>query len=556
MSFEYCEYDNYLPYFAQPALDFLAPEYILQRRCEFASDRFSLGCLAVACYNRGNSVMQNRNNLLTYKQGVERLSQVSLMATPAELARTVRGLLTAEFENRVSLEEFQKCNFFTSSILMCSIVEMERLCEKTPVNKAKFLKDFARVLPQYHDHTLYRKVLPYLLDETKDPLLLPFLLPDLYLIFEKLTPRQFAEKAADELKPVFATREPIQAVAAILHGLPLLISKSSKDYLKNVVLPFVFAVLDSENVKVQDKALSVVPSLTGLLDFTNVKNGLFPRVLALYSKSKVVSVKINCLICFASFVEVLDKFSVTEKMLPAMKDAPMQQPGVLMALLGTYDKLARCLLDTDLIATEVLPRLWSLSISKTLNVSQFQKFMNIVRELATMVEVTHVAQLGEVERIEDQLNDADTRDSPLDAEQGLNCLLISFLLEFISPIVVAFESYEELVANQQKKPPPMAARPSATSGDPSLIGNSSARRASAGSAGQFSKPALVPQQPSTWETITATAKLANLALSSPAARQAMSAAVRAQTRPPSQTATSQKDVVDLFDPLGSSKTNS
>ena len=57
----------------QPSLDYLAPEYILEKSCTTQSDMYSMGMLLYAIYNQGRALFENRNNLLSYKSNVEQV---------------------------------------------------------------------------------------------------------------------------------------------------------------------------------------------------------------------------------------------------------------------------------------------------------------------------------------------------------------------------------------------------------------------------------------------------------------------------------------------------
>ena len=57
----------------QPCLDYLAPEYVVGGRCDPYSDMFSLGCLAVATFNKCKPPFENHNTLETFKKNAEKV---------------------------------------------------------------------------------------------------------------------------------------------------------------------------------------------------------------------------------------------------------------------------------------------------------------------------------------------------------------------------------------------------------------------------------------------------------------------------------------------------
>ena len=75
MSFQFQEYNTGKPLHTQPNLDYLAPEYILEKSCTTQSDMYSMGMLIYAVYNQGRPLFENRNNLLSYKSNVEQVGE-------------------------------------------------------------------------------------------------------------------------------------------------------------------------------------------------------------------------------------------------------------------------------------------------------------------------------------------------------------------------------------------------------------------------------------------------------------------------------------------------
>ena len=58
---------------AQPDLNYAAPEYILSRSCDVSSDMFSLGVLIHSIYNKGRPPFDCDNNMTAFKRNVEQV---------------------------------------------------------------------------------------------------------------------------------------------------------------------------------------------------------------------------------------------------------------------------------------------------------------------------------------------------------------------------------------------------------------------------------------------------------------------------------------------------
>jgi SCY1-like protein 2 len=148
--------------------------------------------------------------------------------------------------------------------------------------------------------------------QMKDPHLLPYILPNVFSIAAIVSPQQFASLVLPSLKPLFTIKEPPQNMLTLLDNLNTLQEKTEKAVFRertseppfmlhrvsvcaSDVLPLVYNALDSEHatvrhtasflfrailshVKVQERALGVVPGLCESIDYAEVQAVLFPRV--------------------------------------------------------------------------------------------------------------------------------------------------------------------------------------------------------------------------------------------------------------------------------------
>ena len=78
------------------------------------------------------------------------------------------------------------------------------------------MKGLARILGQFSDKLLKRKILPSLIEETRKHYLLPFVIPNIFFIAEKMESDEFARDLLPSLKPLFLIRDPPQAMLSML----------------------------------------------------------------------------------------------------------------------------------------------------------------------------------------------------------------------------------------------------------------------------------------------------------------------------------------------------
>lgn len=100
--------------------------------------------------------------------------------------------------------EFQQSQFF-DNILVSSIRFLDSLPAKSPNEKSQFMRGLPRILEQFPKSVLEKKVLPALLEETKDRELLSLILQNVFKII-KLLPsgkRAFTDRVIPQLRDTF-----------------------------------------------------------------------------------------------------------------------------------------------------------------------------------------------------------------------------------------------------------------------------------------------------------------------------------------------------------------
>ncbi|KAI9327549.1 kinase-like domain-containing protein [Obelidium mucronatum] len=391
---------NYPP-FCSPSLDFLAPEAVLDSRVDSRSDIWSLGCLIYAIFNQGVSPLYTNDNLQSYrsKVGAVHLHVDVAKNVPSSLVEPLQRMIQKDPASRLSLAEFQTSAFF-DNILVSTISFLEAFVEKNQISKAQFLKGLVKMLPQFSMKLVNRKILPALLNEIKDPLMTPFVLPNIFWISEHSTNEEFNARILPALKSVFKITDPPQAILLLLSRMDIFLKKvPSAEVFKQDVMPLVYSALDIPVPQVQEQAIKMIPSLLSKLDFTSTKSILFPKIQAIYLSTTSLSIRIACLITIHGMLKILDKFTIVEKLIPVLKQNKVREAGLLLAILAVYDEVSRHV-DREVVAGEVLPEVWKMSVDQVLNVKQFKKFMKVIRELTDRIEEQHTKFLEEVKSMD------------------------------------------------------------------------------------------------------------------------------------------------------------
>lgn len=159
------------------------------------------------------------------------------------------------------------------------------------------------------------------------------------------------------------------------------------------------------------------------MDFSTIKNELFPVVASVFSRTNSLGIKIRGLealviLCGGSANEnielsdgldgtgvskpskpngssILDKYTVQEKVIPLLKAIKTKEPAVMMAALAVFQQVGK-ITDADFLAIEVLPMLWNFSLGPLLNLEQFHNYMNLIKNLSSKVEQEQIRKLRDL----------------------------------------------------------------------------------------------------------------------------------------------------------------
>ncbi|KAI0048222.1 kinase-like protein [Auriscalpium vulgare] len=400
-SWEFPTFDRRMSTYTQRSFDYMAPEYALDEVLTTSSDMYSLGCLMYAVHLKGEPPFKNFGNLGSIREhsgrplnGMDRLDR--------DLQSMLSSLVTRQPQPRPTPTTLPSLAFFSSlPISTLNFLDRSNFAAKSREEKISFMKGLTSVLERFSEGLRIRKILPTLLEEMKDTHLLPYILPNVFSIAKIISPAQFASLVLPSLKPLFVIKEPPQNMLTLLDNLGTLQSKTEKNVFREHVLPLVYNALESEHAIVQERALQAVPDLCESIDYAEVQGVLFPRVALVFTKTRILSVKVATLVTFLSMIKTLDQSSLTQKLVPLLSKIRTKEPAVTMATLSVQEAMG-LKVEREAVATLVLPQLWAMSMGPLLNVDQFQRFMGVIRTLGDRVEKEHNQYLRDSQRIEDR----------------------------------------------------------------------------------------------------------------------------------------------------------
>ncbi|KAI1169937.1 kinase-like domain-containing protein [Nemania sp. FL0916] len=434
--------DTRLPRHVQINLDYTSPDFVLDTNLTTSADMFSLGLLCIALYNSPHrSPIETGGSQSAYRRIFNSSSTVpssgneflSKRPLPKDLANHVLPrLITRRPAQRMTAREFQESQYF-DNILVSTIRFLDAFPAKTPSEKSSFMRGLNKVLPSFPKSVMEKKVLPALLEELKDRELLSLILQNVFKIMSLLpsSKRAFSEKVRPRLKEIFIdnakqSQEKDTArdagLMVVLENTSLIAENSSGKDFKDDVLPIILTAIESSTPSLVDAALRGLPNVLPVLDFSTIKNELFPVIAAVFSKTNSLAIKVRGCRAFvilcggsnesssddggidgmpfdkkkkSSSSSALDKYTMQEKIVPLIKAIKTKEPAVMMAALDVL-RVVGDNADAEFVAIEILPILWNMSLGPLLDLKQFQNFMSLIKSLSHRVEDEQAKKLQEL----------------------------------------------------------------------------------------------------------------------------------------------------------------
>ncbi|KAF2131778.1 hypothetical protein P153DRAFT_374556 [Dothidotthia symphoricarpi CBS 119687] len=446
---EVLNYDARLPRHVQLNVDYTSPDFVMDGNVTPAADMFSLGMLIIALYNSPHkSPLDFNGSTSSYKRAFSSSSSVpsktnnfmSAQPLPRDVSSGVLDrLITRRPAQRLNAREFQQASYF-DNVLVSTIRFLDSLPGKTPNEKSQFMKGLPKILIQFPKSVLEKKILPALLEEMKDRELLTLILQNVFKIVTVLPSgkRAFTDKVIPKLRETFLSTPAPSAkgvaqerdslkeagLMVLLENMQTAAENSSGKEFKENILPIVNYALESPTHSLVDAALRTLPVVLPMLDFSTIKNELFPVIAAIFAKTSSMGIKIRGLEAFktlcggggedsndlqsdgltgmvhapkakSSNVSILDKYTIQEKIIPLLRGIKTKEPAVMMAALDVFKAISN-LLDSDFLAMDVLPIVWQFSLGPLLNLPQFQAYMSLIKSMSARVENEQTRKLQEL----------------------------------------------------------------------------------------------------------------------------------------------------------------
>lgn len=382
-----------MPKYAQPDLNYVAPEIQHKSKCSISSDMFSLGMLMVAVFNGGQSLIQaNHSTNLYFKQAGLIIEQVKnvLHRIPVGLQEAVSRLVNPDTRQRPSTQLLSLIQYFSDPAVQ-ALQFLDVIGMKDPSQKAQFFRTtLTEVFPFIPRKLWFQHTWPLLEQEIRSQEVLAAVLEPVLFLVKECSPQEYRSIILPALRPVFANPKSIQASVTMLERLPIILEKSSEEDLRNLILPLLFNALDSKMSQIQMAAVSVIPSVLDYFPDDIVRKEILPKTRKVYEQNGGdVKIVLAVLACVAKILDKLDKSAIIDEVLPLILEVKLQDVNVLVRVLEIYRMMIadkRYGLSVNLIATKVLPLLIPQLVNPQLQYEHFVVVHEVLQEMFDAID--------------------------------------------------------------------------------------------------------------------------------------------------------------------------
>ncbi|XP_013108026.2 SCY1-like protein 2 [Stomoxys calcitrans] len=398
------EHSTSIHMLAQPSLEYTAPEIALNNINSTDSDLFALGILIFTIYS-GKPLKLFGSDYSAFRRHANDLNQRKyppMNAVPSELTESLKALLHPSPHLRPKLHDLKEVTYF-HDVGVKTLSYLDSLYQWDNLQKSKFYKGLPQIIPTLPHRVNLHSILPYLVKEFVNSPMIPFVLPNVLLIAEMSSQKEYCDHILPHLKPIFKLTDPIQILLIFMQKMDLLLKLTPAEEVKLHVLPLLYRSLECDMPQIQELCLNVLPTFSTLIDYNAMKNSVIPRIKKLCLVSSNVSVKVNCLISIGKLLENLDKWLVLDEILPFLQQIQSREPAIIMAVIGIY-KIAmtntKLGITKDVMAHKCIPFLIPLSVENGLTIAQFNTIVALIKEMFARVEKEQREKLEQLSTIQ------------------------------------------------------------------------------------------------------------------------------------------------------------
>ncbi|XP_049694120.1 SCY1-like protein 2 isoform X3 [Helicoverpa armigera] len=382
---------------SQPNLDFLAPEVQTSGHCSILSDMFSLGLVICAVFNNGKPLIQANNNPMLYMKQIEFLDQQVIQVlprVPTALQEAVQRLLARDPHPRPTTQLLPLIKYFNRGEHEQAIAAMQFLdvvTMKDPNQKANFYRTtLIDALPCIPKKLRWQHIWPALQMEVRTAEVLASVLQSVMWLVRESTQEEFSFYIMPTLKILLNSPKSIQASVTILENLHTIMQKCTQAEIDNEILPALYHALDSNTTQIQAASLIAVQNICDVLEDRILHTTILNKVKALLERNQSDVKIISLILCFFEKIIVrLERTHILEQVIPTLLAMRLSDPDIVNRVVKLYKNLLlerKFGLNTNVMATKMIPSLAPQTVNPALNVDQFTNLMEILYDMLENID--------------------------------------------------------------------------------------------------------------------------------------------------------------------------
>ncbi|KAJ8737244.1 hypothetical protein PYW07_000515 [Mythimna separata] len=389
----------------QPNLDFLAPEVQTSGHCSILSDMFSLGLVMCAIFNNGKPLIQANNNPMLYMKQIEFLDQQVIQVlprVPAPLQEAVQRLLARDPHPRPTTQLLPLIKYFNihsskgdSEVAIAAMQFLDIVTMKDPQQKAHFYRTtLIEALPVIPAKLRWQHIWPALQSEVRTAEVLASVLQSVMWLIREANEDEFTfymfPTIKLEIMGLVHTPKSIQASVTILENLHIIMKKCTKEEMETDILPSLFHALDSNTFQIQAASLIATQNICDTVEDKALHASLLNKVKALLERNQSDVKIISLILCFFEKTVVrLDRSHILEQVIPTLLAMRLSDPDIVTRVVKLYKNLLmerKFGLNTNVMATKMIPSLAPQTVNPALNIDQFTNLMEILYDMLESID--------------------------------------------------------------------------------------------------------------------------------------------------------------------------
>ena len=372
-----------------PDLSFVAPELVLNNKCYYTSDMFSLGLIIYQILkdHLGDSkthlfMKLNSNSINAYKNFMNSFD--SYLSSKLKFENDdnflLSKLLQKQYNSRPRVRDIIDTPWFNDPKLKALnfVMNLESNDQKKNV---EFLEKLPKIVGMFEKKIIVKRFLPALLKAIKVETLINPCLPAIFSICESPTFNiDFGREIWPKLKDLFKLRSlPAAAIYFLISKVQYIGEHISQSEFSQNFLNLICKAMDCNVPKIQLVVSNNMKFIANNTDSLSFKNQIFPRMLQVVSTTNSKTLKISMLNNIKELYTKLDQNLINDKLLVTLEKVRKADGNndVCMCICDIYLEISK-IVSLEGIANKILPNLISMLVTSNITKSNFDKIMGLI----------------------------------------------------------------------------------------------------------------------------------------------------------------------------------